>query len=216
MYASPRTVGDVMTREVVAVSPGTPFKEIVATMRKWDVGALPVLTGDGRVVGMVSEADLLHKEQLRDSDPGCYGSVHALSDIEKAAAATAEELMTAPAACVHTGTTPAQAARFMAQRKVKRLPVTDAEGVLRGIVSQRDLLGVFLRADADIAAEVRGEVVHALFPDEPGMRVDVHEGVVTLRGRVHEPRLIPVAGRLARAVQGVVDVHTDLTAEPAA
>ncbi|MFI0724131.1 CBS domain-containing protein [Streptomyces sp. NPDC021224] len=213
MYNSPRTVGDVMTQKVVAVSPDATFKEIVATLEKWKVSALPVLQGDGRVVGVVSEADLLHKEQLRDSEPGRFGSVHALSDVSKADAVTAEHLMTSPAVCVHSGTTLAQAARIMAQRKVKRLPVTDAEDRLRGVVSRGDLLEVFLRPDSEIAAEVRKEVVHALFPDEAGPRVDVREGVVWLRGRVHDPGLIPVAGRLARTVEGVVDVHTDLTAE---
>lgn len=214
MYNSPRTVGDVMTHKVVAVSPDTTFKEIVATLEKWEVSAVPVLQGDGRVVGMVSEADLLHKEQLRDSEPGRFGSVHTLSDVTKAEAVTAGHLMTSPAVCVHTGTTLAQAARVMAQRGVKRLPVTDAEDRLSGIVSRGDLLGVFLRPDPEIAAEVREEVVHALFPDEAGPRVDVHEGVVWLTGRVREPGLIPVAGRLARTVEGVVDVHTDdLTTE---
>jgi CBS domain-containing protein len=213
MYASPRTVGDVMTRKVVAVGPGATFREIVETMREWKVSALPVLEGEGRVVGVVSEADLLHKEQFRDSDPDRFGAVRTLSDVSKAGAVTAEHLMTAPAVCVHAETTLAQAARIMAQRRVKRLPVTDAEGILRGVVSRSDLLEVFLRPDEDIAAEVRGDVVRALFPDEPGLRVDVHEGVVTLTGRVHEPRLIPVAGRLALSVEGVVDVHTDLTSE---
>lgn len=216
MYSSPRTVGDVMTRKVVAVSPGATFREIVATMQKWKVSAVPVLQGDGRVVGVVSEADLLHKEQLRDSEPGSFGTVHTLSDVTKAEAVTAEHLMTTPAVCVHTGTTLAQAARIMVQRKVKRLPVTDAEDKLRGIVSRGDLLEAFLRPDPEIAAEVRRDVVHALFPDEAGPRVDVHEGVVLLTGRVHEADLIPVAGRLARAVEGVVDVHTELTAETTA
>lgn len=214
MYTSPRTVGDVMTENVVALGPDAGFKEIAATMQKWKVSALPVLEGDGRVVGVVSEADLLHKEQFHDSeDPGRFGTVRALSDVSKAGAVTAGHLMTTPAVCVHSGTTLAQAARIMAQRKVKRLPVTDAEGILRGIVSRSDLLEVFLRPDEDMAAEVRKDVVHTLFPDEPGVRVHVHEGVVVLTGKVHEPRLIPVAGRLARAVEGVVDVHTDLTSE---
>ena len=67
MNHSPYLVSDVMTQTVVAVGPDATFKEIVATMRKWRVSALPVLEGDGRVIGVVSEADLLRKEEYRDS-----------------------------------------------------------------------------------------------------------------------------------------------------
>ncbi|HEY5836339.1 CBS domain-containing protein [Streptomyces sp.] len=212
MYASPRTVSDVMTRAVVALGRGASFKEIVRTMEQWKVSALPVLEGEGRVIGVVSEADLLPKEEFRDTDPARYDELRRLSDPAKASAVTAEQLMTAPAVCVHADSTVAQAARIMAQRRVKRLPVTDAEGKLCGIVSRSDLLQVFLRTDEEIAGEVRSEVVRALFPGEPSVSVEVREGVVTLRGQILDPELIPVASRLTRAVEGVVDVHCALGA----
>lgn len=62
---SPRTVSDVMTHTVVAVGRAARFKEIVRTMEERKVSALPVLEGEGRVIGVVSEADLLSKEQFR-------------------------------------------------------------------------------------------------------------------------------------------------------
>jgi CBS domain-containing protein len=202
-----------MTQTVVALGRDASFKDIVTTMEQWKVSALPVLEGEGRVVGVVSEADLLPKEEFRDSDPARLDELRRLSDLAKAGAVTAGQLMTAPAVCVHADSTVAQAARIMAQRHIKRLPVTDAEGKLCGIVSRCDLLNVFLRADGEIADEVRRAVVGPLFPGEPSVTVEVREGLVTLSGQVLEAQLIPVATRLARAVEGVVDVRCDLTGQ---
>jgi osmotically-inducible protein OsmY len=85
-------------------------------------------------------------------------------------------------------------------------------GLLEGVVSRGDLLKVFLRDDEDIAEEVRREVVSYLFraPSAP-VWVQVQDGVVTLTGRVRDTSLVPVAARLVRAVEGVVDVEFELT-----
>ncbi|MET7724656.1 CBS domain-containing protein [Streptomyces mirabilis] len=212
MHGNPHIVSDVMTHTVAAVGRKANFKEIVRLMEQWKVSALPVLEGEGRVIGVVSEADLLPKEEFRDSDPDRYTQLRRLSDLAKAGAVTAEDLMTAPAFTVRANATLAQAARTMARAKVKRLPVVDAMGLLEGVVSRGDLLKVFLRDDEDIAEEVRREVVSYLFraPSSP-VRVQVHEGVVTLAGRVRDTSLVPVAARLVRAVEGVVDVEFELT-----
>jgi len=128
---------------------------------------------------------------------------------------TAEELMTCPAITVAPDTSLARAARIMTRTKVKRLPVVDEDGVLKGIVSRSDLLKIFLRNDEDIAEEVRREVVGLLFPAplEP-VRVEVHDGVVKLTGRIKDTALVPVAARLAQAVEGVVDVDCALSGRP--
>lgn len=212
MTGNPHVVSDVMTRSVVAVSRDAPFKDIVRLMGQWKVSALPVLEGEGRVVGVVSEADLLPKEEFRDSDPDRGTQLRRLSDLEKAGAVTAGELMSTPAVCVHADSTLAQAARLMARRRIKRLPVVDAEGMLEGVVSRADLLKVFLRPDGEIADEVRRDIADILFPSpvEP-IHVMVTEGVVTLTGKVQDTALIPVAVRLARAIEGVVDVDCHLS-----
>jgi CBS domain-containing protein len=212
VHGTPHIVSDVMTHTVAAVGRKANFKEIVQLMEQWKVSALPVLEGEGRVIGVVSEADLLPKEEFRDGDPDRYTQLRRLSDLAKAGAVTAEELMTAPAVTVRANATLAQAARTMAHGKVKRLPVVDDMGLLEGVVSRGDLLKVFLRDDEDIAEEVRREVVSYLFraPLSP-VRVQVHDGVVTLAGRVRDTSLVPVAARLVRAVEGVVDVEFELT-----
>ncbi|WP_329536302.1 CBS domain-containing protein [Streptomyces sp. NBC_01450] len=201
-----------MTHTVAAIGRRANFKEIVQLMEQWKVSALPVLEGEGRVIGVVSEADLLPKEEFRDSDPDRYTQLRRLSDLAKAGAVTAEDLMTAPAFTVRANATLAQAARTMAHAKVKRLPVVDDVGLLEGVVSRGDLLKVFLREDEDIAEEVRREVVSYLFraPSSP-VRVQVHDGVVTLAGRVRDTSLVPVAARLVRTVEGVVDIEFELT-----
>ncbi|MER6737910.1 CBS domain-containing protein [Streptomyces puniciscabiei] len=216
MPETPRLVSDVMTLAVVAVGRDAPFKEIVRTMEQWKVSALPVLDGERRVIGVVSEADLLPKEQFRDSASGLSDQLGRQCELAKARAVTAAELMSAPAVTVHPGATLAQTARIMAVRHVKRLPVVDDAGMLRGIVSRGDLLKVFLRSDEDIAEEVRRTVVSCLFPAlSHTILVHVHEGVVTLRGELRDTSLISVAARLARAVEGVVNVEAQLTGQPA-
>jgi CBS domain-containing protein len=211
MHGTPHIVSDVMTHTVAAIGRKATFKEIVRLMQDWKVSALPVLEGEGRVVGLVSEADLLPKEEFRDSDPDRYTQLRRLSDLAKAGAVTAEELMTSPALTTRPDTTLAQAARTMAHSRVKRLPVVNELGMLEGIVSRADLLKVFLRSDEEIEEEVRREVVAYLFPTpSSAIRVQVHDGVVKFVGRVRDTSLIPVAARLVRAVEGVVDVDFEL------
>jgi CBS domain-containing protein len=211
MHGTPHIVSDVMTHTVAAVGRRTTFKEIVRLMQDRKVSALPVLEGEARVVGVVSEADLLPKEEFRDSDPDRSVQLRRLSDLAKAGAVTAEELMTSPALTTRPDATLAQAARTMAHSKVKRLPVVNELGMLEGIVSRADLLKVFLRGDEEIAEEVHREVASYLFPTPASaIRVDVHDGVVKLVGRVRDRSLVPVAARLVRAVEGVVDVDFDL------
>lgn len=214
MTSRPFTVADVMTKKVVAVRPGAEFKEIVAVMDRWKVTAVPVVEGEGRAVGVVSEADLLLKEEFRDHRLGLVEQMRRLDATAKAGSRRAEDLMTSPAVTVAPEASLPQAARLMAAHRVKRLPVVDASGTIQGIVSRSDLLKVFLRSDDELAAEVRRDVVEHLFPlshHQVDVRVDA--GVVTLVSEVRDSALIPLAARLARAVEGVVDVRCELTAQ---
>jgi CBS domain-containing protein len=216
MDSSPHRVGDVMTRATVAVGRKALFKDIVERMEQWQVSALPVLEGDGRVIGVVSEADLLPKEEFRDSDPDRFTQLRRLPDLAKAGAVCAEELMSTPAVTVHADATLAEAARIMALRHVKRLPVVSSEGVLEGVVSRGDLLKVFLRPGNELADEIRRDIVDVLFPApiEP-VHVMVTDGVATLTGRVGDSAQVELVTRLVRGVEGVVGVGCRLTAADA-
>ncbi|MET8949040.1 CBS domain-containing protein [Streptomyces sp. NPDC004542] len=212
MYGTPRSVSDVMTHTVASVGRRASFKVIVEMMQDWKISALPVLEGEGRVVGVVSEADLLPTEELRDSPEEGYALVRRPADVAKAGALTAGDLMSSPAITVRANAGLAEAARIMAREKVKRLPVVDETGLLQGMISRADLLKVFLRDDEDIAEEIRHDIVSSLFsPPSSSVEVDVHDGVATLTGKVRDTALVPVAARLVRAVEGVVDVEFDLT-----
>ncbi len=212
MLNTPHIVGDVMTETVAAVDREARFKEIVETMEQWKVSALPVLAAEGRVVGVVSEADLLPKEEFREADPVRLEQLRRVDDVRRAEAVTAGELMTSPAHTVSADATLSQAARVMARESVKRLPVVDGHGVLRGIVSRADLLKVFLRSDEDLAQEVRRDVVGTLFAvPAKDLQVSVADGVVTLSGQLRDTSVIPVLARLVRSVEGVVDVDFEVT-----
>ncbi|WP_225320584.1 CBS domain-containing protein [Streptomyces luteolifulvus] len=203
---APRTVSDVMTHTVVAVGRDAPFKELVELIDQWKVSALPVLEGEGRVVGVVSEADLLAKEEFR----GLTGPMSELADLVKAGAVTAGELMSSPAVTVHADAPLAEAARIMARRRVKRLPVVDAVGMLQGVVSRSDLLKVFLRSDEELADEIRRTVL-ARVPTASAVTLGVTGGVATLSGTLRDRALVPVLAQAVRSIAGVVDVRFDLS-----
>lgn len=186
-----RTIEDVMTHAVISGDRRTPFKDIVEAMRRWRISALPVLSEEGRVAGVVSEADLLLKAQGAD----------------ESRAVTAGQLMTVPAVTVTKDATIPGAARLMARGHLKRLPVVDGDGRLVGMVSRGDLLKIYLRPDADIAEELRRLITAELIPAGSAMvQVHVADGIVHLDGSIPDPALKDVLVRVARTVPGVVDV----------
>ncbi|MFE2476054.1 CBS domain-containing protein [Streptomyces sp. NPDC059389] len=208
------TVSDVMTHTAVAIGREASYKEIVELMDQWKVSAVPVLEGEGRVVGVVSEADLLPKEEFRRDDPVLPDQ---LEEASKAGGVLAEELMSSPAVTVHPDATLAEAARIVARKHVKRLPVVNGVGMLEGVVGRSDLLKVFLRPDEEIGEEIgeefRDSVLAGLAPPVH-LQASVKEGVVTLRGSLRDRALVPLMARAVRAVEGVVDVRMELEGQP--
>ncbi|MDB1087341.1 CBS domain-containing protein [Streptomyces sp. ACA25] len=199
-----------MTSEVVAVDGTAPFLVIAEALRRWKVSALPVIERSGQVVGMVSEADLMRKQEFRDRRPLLMDELRGPGDLNKARGLTAEQLMSSPVVTIRTGATVAEAARLMARHRVKRLPVTDEAGRLNGIVSRGDLLVVFTRGDEEVTAEVRTRLADLqCFAEVPDVRVA--DGVVTVRGVLTDTSRIGLVVQVARSVEGVVDVVPELT-----
>ncbi|HEX7464047.1 MAG TPA: CBS domain-containing protein [Actinomycetota bacterium] len=208
-----RTVQDVMTRTVVVVNDSAPFKEVVRLMQESGVSALPVVDAGGRLVGIVSEGDLILKE-----DPNLEGEGHLFEsrqhrvERQKAAGVVAAQLMTAPVITVAPDAALGEAARLMHHHAVKRLPVVGPEGTVVGIVSRADLLKVFLREDAEIAHQVTEDIIRrTLWIDPATIQVTVEEGVVSLDGQIERRSLIPVLVGLVRALEGVVGVENHLS-----
>jgi CBS domain-containing protein len=209
-----RTVSDVMTRTVVSVNASTPFKDIVRLMQERRVSAVPVLDEDERVLGVVSEADLLLKEDPDlEGSPRLLEGTHRRQDRWKASGLVASQIMSAPAITVAPDASIGEAARLLHRMAVKRLPVVDpGDGRIVGIVSRTDVLKVFLREDEEIAREIREDVIRRTLWIEPDtIRVVVRAGVVTIQGQLERRSLIPVLERLVLATEGVVAVEADLS-----
>jgi len=205
-------VSDVMTTKVISVSRRSDYHQIARLLHEHHLTAVPVVTSDGRVAGVVSEADLLRKQELHESAEKEPTWLLRPGDRSKADAKTAQGLMTSPAVTIGPEALLGTAARLMSARHVKRLPVVDEDGGLVGIVSRTDLLRVFLRPDADIEAEVTAVLTEIVLAEPAQVQVSVHNGVVALGGRLETEEQVASAIRLAGAVDGVVGVTSKLHA----
>ena len=208
------TVKDVMTTRVVWVKKSASFQAMAATLRKRRVSAFPVLDDQGKVIGVVSEADMLAKEALGSEPEGMPGMIAGMlrhREHEKARGTTAGDLMTSPAVTVTPDDTIERAARLMYTRKVKRLPVVDANGHLVGIVSRADVLSVFDRPDGEIRQEILDQVFRRdLIVDPEPFTIAVKDGIVTLGGMAETSEFGDEIVRRVRHIQGVVAVRDRL------
>ena len=205
-------VRDVMTADPMKVTPATPLKNVADILVRGRIGAVPVLTPQGRVAGVVAEGDLLRKEQLQ-RDPEGRHSAHLPYRIRRdiATAETAGELMDRYPATVPADTSVAEAARLLDRHQSRFLLVTSEEGKLLGVVTARDLLRIFLRPDAAIKAEIVNDVLSRYLGASPAQaQVEVTDGVVRLTGELERKSMLPAALRAVRAVDGVIDVESHL------
>ena len=205
-------VRDIMTADPVTVTSATPLKYVAAFLVKQKVSAVPVLSLRGKLLGVVSETDLLRKEELH-RDPDSRHSLHlnyrARRDL--ATGETAGEIMREPVATVRPGATLAEAARLMDRHEVSCLPVVDESGQMLGVVSPRDLLRFFLRPDEDIQAQIVKDVLIGYLATNPALvHVEVSDGVVRLAGELERKSMLTRIWPAVRAVDGVIDVDGDL------
>ena len=210
------TVSSLMTREVISADVESSFKELVQLLEDNKISAVPVLDG-GYPVGVVSEADLMPKEEFRggtEDAPGFFAGRDARQRWEKAAGLTARDVMTSPLRSVSPETTASAAARELAEAGVRRLFVMDGDGALVGVLSRRDLLKLFVREDDELRTTIRDEIFgRTLWVDPDTIDVEVTNGVVTLQGRLERQSEIDIAGHLVRSLPGVVDLQNRLQRE---
>jgi CBS domain-containing protein len=203
----------IMTRKVLTVSPETPLKDVARLLSENHISGVPVCDADGAVLGVVSEADILRKEEGVSPDVGgrfAWFFRRLDGELDKVAARTAGEAMTAPALTGRPTQQVSDAARVMIEHRINRLPVVNA-GRLVGIVTRADLVRAFHRADDEIAEEIRREVLHeALWVVPEALELTVADGVVTLRGTVDSRYDAEAAARLVRRVPGVIDARVEL------
>ncbi|MFF6779253.1 CBS domain-containing protein [Streptomyces sp. NPDC012637] len=215
-----RTVGEVMTGEVVQAHPGTSFKELARLLTSHHISGLPVVDDDDKVMGVVSQTDLTRRQAARGrTGSGRDRVLRVLRWLAHARptagpALTAGGLMTSPAVTVHPEQRVVDAARIMERRHIDRLPVVDEEDRLIGITTRRDLLRVFLRTDEEIHEAVADIVYpHGPAHDAGRLHIDVRDGIVTLAGVAGREIDTTALVRAAWRVDGVVGVVNRLTAD---
>ncbi|MEN8651916.1 CBS domain-containing protein [Streptomyces sp. 21So2-11] len=211
-------IGTVMVSDVITARADTGFKEVARLLGENRISGLPVVDDDDKVIGVISETDLI-LHQAAEPLPGeraprrrpLFTRVARASAV-KERAETAGALMSTPAVTVRAEETIAAAARTMAQQHIERLPVVDEEDRLVGIVTRREVLRVFLRPDEDLRREVIREVIVGALSLAPrSIDVSVGDGVVTLKGGLERLSEKPIALHLTRRVDGVVAVVDRLT-----
>lgn len=212
-------VRDVMTRDVVTVRPETPFREVAKELLEHDISGVPVVDAGGRLLGMISEADLVSKEAYAGRPPTRFGTFVAHPRTphkgipRKAAGKFARDLMTLQPATA----TPDEEVRAVAKRLLvegyKRLAVVEDDRLV-GIVSMHDVLHVFARPDDELQREVQG-ILQGLCDAFPAfdVTVTVDQGVVTLEGKVtyaHHAQEIEAA---VLEIDGVTGLTNRLTSD---
>jgi CBS domain-containing protein len=210
------TVAEVMTSSVVTVTPGTGFHELVAKMAEHRVSGVPVVDDDGRLVGIVSEADLLRegshdRRRTRALDwflhPG-------RAEEARDRGHDAEAIMTTPVVTVRPKQSIWEAIRVLREAGVKRLPVVDEDGRLVGIVSRVDLLSAFIRSDEELAEQIRAVAAKILATDLRSIQVEVHDGRVELTGSLDLRSQRDVLLDVIHRIPGVLEVEDRLEVGP--
>lgn len=190
---------DVMSSPVVTVAPDAHLKDVAATLVEHGINAVPVVQDGDRLVGIVTEADLLTLEATLT--PGARPGAPVAG---KGPPHTAGEVMSRSVYTLTEDTDATDAARLMLRHRLKSVPVVAGDRVV-GIVARRDLLRLVARGDDDIRADLQRRLqqqVHAL------QRLDLHveDGIVTIHGPVG-PLAYQLLDALARTVPGVLEVR---------
>ena len=206
-------IDEVMTRDVVSVTPETSLKEVAQVLVDNHISGVPVCTTAGQVLGVVSEADILRKElgaSPKLSRPLAWVANHLDGELAKLLARTAAEAMSPAPLTVRPTQHISEAARLMIDHRVNRLPVVGEQGLV-GIVSRADLMRAFIRPDAELQREILEEVLLHTLQLSPGdVEVSVEGGRAYLRGRVHAAEDIEILEQCVLRVPGVLEVHTEL------
>jgi CBS domain-containing protein len=204
----PRLVKDVMTRPNVTVEDSARFIDIVRLTQARAISSVPVVDDRGRLLGIVSEDDLVLKQDDSARRAGFFESGGHRADRAKADGKVARQLMTETDATVSATTPIAVAGRLMHEKKVTCLPVLDSREKVVGVVAQRDLLKVFLRSDNEIRLDVLDRLKSFYGEELESIEVRANDGVVTLTGTVVDGKRARFLAGRARLVDGVVRVRS--------
>jgi CBS domain-containing protein len=189
---------DIMTSPVVSVTPDMTVKYAAKLLSDNGFTALPVLDADGRLIGVVTEADLVRDRFPRDArHRGDAGP-------PESPAGTVGGVMTTPAVGMGVGTDVADLVRVLLDDRIRSMPIVDDAHVV-GVVTRRDLVRALARDDAVISADVRHQL--SIYGGPQRWTVEVHDGAVEVVDAFDDETDRHVATVLAQAVPGVTAVH---------
>lgn len=200
----------IMRRTVVTVRPEAPLRDVARVLVEHGISGVPVVDAGGAVVGVVSEADFVLREQGMPARRGTLFRLFAedadRATLLKVEAATAGEAMTSPAITIEPATRLREAARLMTERQVNRLPVVQ-DGRLVGILTRADIVRAYVRSDEELHDAIVDEVVRrAMWLDERSVVVTVENGVAQIGGTLEKRSDAAILERLVREVPGIMDV----------
>ncbi len=217
-------VADIMVRNVISVGPDATVREVASLMLERRISGVPVVNDARRVLGVVSEGDLIRRPEI-GTDQVKTGWLHLfLSDEERARdfvkshGRKAREVMTQPAICVTPDTQLAVVVQLMERHRIKRLPVLEHDR-LAGVVTRADLLRALVahQAAPAVAAsdqELRASIVSMLRDEDWAasavVHVQVENGVAQLWGTVESAPQREALLVAVRGVPGVKDVRPHL------
>ncbi|HSP39320.1 MAG TPA: CBS domain-containing protein [Frankiaceae bacterium] len=193
-------VEEIMSSPVTVVGPDTPLKDAARLLVDRDVSAAPVVDSTGTLVGMVSEADIMHIELHEDPRRHLRHVAEEVGDVPS----RVEQVMTRDVVAVPNDADVADVAATMIERSIRSIPVVEGAR-LAGIVSRRDVLRVLVRTDADIASDL-DDLLDELPSTLGSWSVRVDRGVVHWSGSGPDD-VPPFLTRVAFTVPGVVDVR---------
>ena len=207
-------VRDVMTTDVVTVTPTTPLREVARLLSERRVSGAPVVDEQGSCIGVISEGDLLFKEigqpEPRTPLEWVFGSRDTAEAIRRRGARTAGEAMSAPPITIEPDMPLRVAAERMVNDGVNRLPVVE-NGRLVGIVTRADLVRAYLRLDREIEHTVREDILrNTMWLDPDAFEVESKEGVVRIAGTVDRRSTARIITKLVGLVDGVASVRSEL------
>jgi CBS domain-containing protein len=191
---------DIMTTNVLTFRADTPVMDIAASLAAWRVSGAPVVDEENRVVGMVSEGDLLRRSELgtekrRSSWLTFFTDDTTLAkEFEKAHGQHAANIMSRPAFSVTEDATLDEIANLLEKRRIKRLPVV-RDGKLVGIITRGDIVRVIARtrtaepapahrSDAELHSEIDERLSTQRWLPAALINVTVHDGHVEIWGRL--------------------------------
>lgn len=200
---------DIMTTPAYTVSPETPVPEIARLLVERRISGVPVVDPEGRLVGIVTEADLLRREAqpMPEARRGFLSFLWRNPKLRAGRTVRVEEVMTRDVVTATEETSVRELARQMILRKINRIPIVRGGRVV-GIVTRNDVLKVFARADAELVAEVRRVLAEELGIDLSRVTVEADGGTIRIRGEVDRASDVELVHRYVAMVDGVVAVDT--------